>query len=220
MRVKKLIEEGRSEIIPELYAQYSKSSWIKILENYKKYIEKNYFLFFKKNRGGNLFPQDDFGAESRVPIWDQVSSKKIFKEEAYKEKDQKSTLEVLQSKETQGVLDKMKDILLMMFCNIYNINITAKRNNGKTFLVMRIDQSHISALKNHDFKDSNIATMQINNIRLFLCQSEKTKKIFEENAPKESNNIFRSGTLSNTKQPTLIHQELKEIQRVLGGYFL
>jgi len=36
MRVKKLIEEGRNEIIPELYAQYCKSSWIKILENYKR----------------------------------------------------------------------------------------------------------------------------------------------------------------------------------------
>ena len=107
----------------------------------------------------------------------------------------------------------------MGFCNIYNINVAVKKNNGKTFLLMRIDQGHASALKNYDFKDSNVATVQVNNIRLFLCQSEKQKKIFEEStAPKKENpNIFLHTTnYPNTKASPLIQQDLKEIQRVMG----
>jgi len=34
--VKKLVEEGRTEMIPELADEYAKASWIKRLENFKR----------------------------------------------------------------------------------------------------------------------------------------------------------------------------------------
>ena len=165
------------------------------------------------------------GAEDfrKEPIWDQqVLSKKIFKEEEEpKQKEIKNPFDKLQSEKVKNVLNKMKNILIMGFSNIYNINVAVKKNNGKTFLLMRIDQGHASALKNYDFKDSNVATIQVNNIRLFLCQSEKQKKIFEASkAPKKEslNNIFQTTNYPNTKASPLIQQDLKEIQRVMGTF--
>lgn len=121
-----------------------------------------------------------------------------------------------QPRDTNELLNKMKDLLVMVFCNIYNINIALKKNNNKTFLLLRIDQSHISVLKNYDFKDNNIGTVQISNIRVFLSQSEKAKKIFEGNNPRQTHHLIQAATLSNTKQAASIQQELKEIDRVMG----
>lgn len=167
-------------------------------------------------------------AEFSRPIWDQglsssgagASNKKIFPNEEFKEaqttQPRFATEPTEKPTDPKELLNKIKDILIMVFCNIYNINIALKKNNNKTFLLVRIDQSHISVLKNYDFKDNNIATVQISNIRVFLSQSEKAKKIFEGNNPRETHHLIQAATLSNTKQAASIQQELKEIDRVMG----
>lgn len=168
------------------------------------------------------------GAEDYVriePVFDQqVLSKKIFKEEDEQQqppprpREFRTPLDKLQDEKVKNVLNKMKNILIMAFANIYNINIAVKKNSGKTFLLMRIDQGHASALKNYDFKDSNVATIQVNNIRLFLCQSEKQKKIFEENVvkPKETPNVSHSIHSVGSRSNPVIQKDLKDIQRVMG----
>lgn len=159
------------------------------------------------------------GGDFRSAIWDQASSKKIFHEEEPKGSEAKSLKEKLQSKEVKGALEKIKNILIMFFCNIYNFNVAVKKNNGKTFLLKRIDQIHVSAMVNYDFKDSNLATFQLNNIRLFLCQTDKQKKIFEGGAHKETQDLFKSAALPKTKQAP-INQDMQDVQRVMGTNIL
>jgi len=144
----------------------------------------------------------------------QGLSKKIFYEDDSKKKDKKTTLELLQNKKVTDVLSKTKDIMAMVFCNIYNINVTAKKNNGKNFLVMRIDQGHTNVLKNYDWKESNMATLQVTNIRVFLCQSEKQKKIFEQSAAASKQTGSTEGSLTKSKQSPLLHQAML---RVIGS---
>ncbi len=207
LRVKKLVEEGRTEMIPELKEEYAKQSWIKRLENFKKETAG------QQDYSGIQAP-GEFKNASAI----QALSKKIFYEDDAKNKDKPNTLQLIQKEKLSEMLNKTKDTLAMVFCNIYNINVTAKKNNGKNFLVLRIDQSHINVLKNHDWKESNMATLQVSNIRVFLCQSEKQKKIFEELSAKQGQNVSGTeGSLNKSKQSPLLQQAMA---RVIGSNLL
>ena len=206
LRVKKLVEEGRTEMIPELKEEYAKASLIKTLETWKKETVG------LQDYSGIQAP-GEFKSASAI----QALSKKIFYEDDTKKRDKPNTLELLQKQKVADMLNKTKDILAMVFCNIYNINVTAKKNNGKNFLVLRIDQSHINLLKNYDWKDSNMATLQVSNIRVFLCQSEKQKKIFEEAAKQGQDASSAEGSLNKSKPSPLLQQAML---RVIGSNIL
>ncbi len=162
-----MIEQKRLELYDDLVEEYDNASWIKILEN------------FQPNKKARLNK-----TELSKKMFDQ---KKIFAEE-----NKLPNLPNIEEKSKNS----MKDVFIMGFMNVSNANVALQKNNGKTFLLAKIEQVHSDLFKNIDFNSQNSAAFHVTSVRVFLYQNEKSKKIFEESPKKDINN-FDFGTVRN-----------------------
>jgi hypothetical protein len=97
----------------------------------------------------------------------------------------------------------------MGFCNATNITLALQKDNGKTFLLTKVEQIHLDGFKNIDFTGSTTTSFHVSNVRVFLYQSEKSKKIFMD-SPRKDHQNFDFGTTRNRN--SVIHgQEVSTV---------
>jgi hypothetical protein len=141
-------------------------------------------------------------------------SKKMFdQKKIFAEENKLPNLPNIEEKSKES----MKDVFIMGFVNASNINIALQKNNGKTFLLAKIEQVHCDAFKNIDFNAQNSAAFHVTSVRVFLYQSEKSKKIFEESPKKDINN-FDFGTVRN-RVSVLAGQQVNTYGNVQGNQY-
>lgn len=58
------------------------------------------------------------------------------------------------------------------------MNVALQKNNGKTFLLAKLESFHMDNLRNVEADKADSAAFHFTNVRIFMFQNEKSKKIF------------------------------------------